>query len=147
MTTTYTAVTANEADVAAFLAYHLDTINIWSLPAKLWAARQDGMLVAVLMLKTRPYLSLDLVVANPATRPFMRIMKLYLLAETWLRANNVPMVSVSILNTNAHFQSLARRLGYQKIGEESDANGNVVETIYGKPLTAPASLALHAEVQ
>jgi hypothetical protein len=98
----------------------------------MWVAKDETGIVALLMLKTVPYLSLDMIVAHPDSRPFMRIIKLWRMAEAWLKAQKVPMVAVSVFNTLQHYQSILRRMGFEKIGEEADDDGNAIETIYGK---------------
>lgn len=131
---TYTEVSADDRDVALFITQHLDSVNLYKLPVKMWAAREGDTIIAVMMLKTDPYPSLDLIVANPKSRPFMRIFKLLRVAEAWLRAQHVPMIALSIKTTRVHFQSLVRRLGYKEIGTELDEHGTVVETIFGRAL-------------
>ena len=133
--TTYTEVGPDDRETLAFLCEHaIGNVNLYHLPVKMWVAKDSTGIVALLMLNTIPYLSLDLITAHPETRPFMRIIKLWRMAESWLKAQNAPMVAVSIHNTLQHYQMLLRRLGFVKIGEESDKDGNVVETIYGKTL-------------
>lgn len=137
-TTTYSDVTAMDTDVAAFIVEHRYAINLLAMPLKMWVARQGGRVVGVLLLNPTPYLALDLVLADRTQRPFMRIIKLWRLAERWLVANNVPIVCVSIHDQQAHFQSLVRRLGFVEVGEEPNLYGERVETIFAKtfPVTA-----------
>jgi hypothetical protein len=140
MATEYSEVTPMDRDVAAFVAARPWALNLWKLPVKMWVARENNEetkcneIVAVLMLNTHPYLALDLVAANPAARPFMRIMRLWLMAEDWLKMIGAPIVCVTINDTNAHYQSIIRRLGFEKSGIETDKNGNQVETIFTKQL-------------
>lgn len=132
--TTYTEVIAADRDVAAFIASHLDSVNILKLPLKMWVARQDNAIVAVMMLKVDPYPSLDLILANPKSRPFMRVLRLWQMAEKWLREHGVPIICASIHNSLQHYQSLVRRFGFEQIGEEVDTAGNAVETVYARRL-------------
>ena len=143
--TTYTDVTADDQETLAFLCAHaIGNVNLYHLPVKMWVAKDETGIVALLMLKTVPYLSLDLIVAHPETRPFMRILRLWQTAEKWLKAQNVPMVATSVFNTLQHYQSLLRRMGWVKIGEELDDNGTAVETIYGKTFQPEATERLSA---
>jgi hypothetical protein len=138
--TEYAEVTGEDRDVAAFVAAHSQDINLFRLPVKMWVAREDDdetackEIVAVLMLSTYPYLCLDLIVRKPETRPFMRIMRLWLMAEDWLKFIGAPAVAVSILDTNPYYQCIIRRLGFEPSGVEYDANGNAVETVFVKQL-------------
>lgn len=129
--TTYNEVTGADTDVAVFLAHRLDIINIWRLPLKAWVARQDGEIVAVLAFTNVDYPAIHFMVANPATRPFMRLIKLWLMAYEWCKSIKLPLVCAPVYNHLRHFQSIIRRLGFRKIGEERDANNQVVEVIYG----------------
>jgi hypothetical protein len=133
-TSTYSEVTASDRDVALFLAASPHAVNFYALPVKAWVARENGRMVAILMLKTQPYLSLDLVRVDEASRPFMRILKLYRMAEAWLKERKVPIVAVAIRDDSRHFQSLVRRFGFVPIGASQDDDGNQVETIFGKVL-------------
>lgn len=144
--TAYAEVLGTDTDVAAFVAAHPYDLNLYRLPVKMWVARQGGShnIVAVLMLKVDPYVSVDLIVAEPKTRPFMRIVKLWRMAEAWLKERNVPICCVSIHNSQVHFQSLVRRLGFEKIGDEENIYGQPVETIFAKSLNGgPIDLSLH----
>src|SRR5262245_40638540 len=88
--TTYSELAATDTDVAAFLAARADR---WlPFPTQMWVAREDGRIVALLMLSTFQYVALHLVCAPTAKRPFMRIYKLLRLAEGWLAANRIPIV-------------------------------------------------------
>ena len=128
--TTYGEVGAADRDVAAFLASQLHVLNIWSLPKMAWVARDEGAIVAVLVLTNVDYPTLHLFLANPATRPFMRIMKLWAMAKAWLRSHDIPAVCAPVYAHLRHYQSLLRRAGWRRCGEESDANGNVLEVLY-----------------
>lgn len=132
--TTYTEA-AGERDVAAFLAARANQLNLWKLPLKVWVARQGDEIVAALTLNSLDYLSISLIVGDPTQRPFMRIVKLWRMADRWLREHGVPVVCAPVRNTDPHFQSLLRRLGFVKVGVETDADGNEVETIYAKSYT------------
>lgn len=133
--TTYSEVGA-EKDVAVFLARQLHVLNIWSLPKMAWVAREDGAIVAVLVLTCVEFPTLHLFLAEPAARPFMRIMKLWGLAKTWLRAHDIPAVCAPVYTHLRHYQSLLRRAGWYRCGEESDENGNVLEVIYAYKVAA-----------
>lgn len=132
--TTYTEV-GEERDVAAFLARQLHVLNIWSLPKTAWVARQDGEIVAVLALTCVEYPALHFFIAKPGDRPFMRLLKLWRLAQTWLRAHRVPVICAPVFAHLRHYQSLLRRAGWERWGEVSDADGNVVEVIYAYTFT------------
>lgn len=129
--TTYSEA-AGERDVAAFLAARADQLNLWKLPIKVWVARQGGAIVAALTLNAGDYLSVTLISADPAQRAFMRFARLWKLASTWLAANAVPIVCAPVRNTDRHFQSILRRLGFTKVGVEKSDAGEEVETIYAK---------------
>lgn len=135
--TTYAEAGA-EKDVAVFLAQQLHVLNIWSLPKAAWVAREDGEIVAVLVLTCVEYPALHVFLARADARPFMRIMKLWRLAQAWLRANDVPAIFAPVYAHLRHFQSLMRRLGWKRCGEESDANGNVLEVIYAYRFGEPS---------
>jgi hypothetical protein len=134
--TVYAEVTPTDTDVAVFLCDHLADINVWNLPVKMWVARQDGAIVALMMLHSRPAVYLDLILAHPEQRPFMRILRLWQMAQRWLDALGVPLVCVTIRNELVHYQSLVRRVGFEPVGVQCDANGTEVETIYGRRLAA-----------
>jgi hypothetical protein len=140
MATEYSEVTPKDRDVAAFVAARPWELNLWKLPAKLWVARENNEethcneIIAVLMLNTHPYLAIDLIVADKVKRPFMRIMRLYLMAEDWLKMIGAKIVCIAIRDTDVHFQSLIKRLGYEKAGVESDNDGNQIETVFAKRL-------------
>ena len=133
--TEYAEAGASDVDIALYIAKNPQCVNVLCLPVKIWAARQNNELVALLLLKTVPYISLDLYIVRPETRPFMRMFKLLRTAETWLQHCNVPMVCIAIHNSNRHFQALVRRLGYTEIGNELDENGIENTTIYAKYFT------------
>jgi hypothetical protein len=149
--TEYSEVTPKDRDVAAFVAARPWELNLWKLPAKMWVARENNEntkcneIIAVLMLNTHPYLAIDLIVANKPARPFMRIMRLYLMAEDWLKMINAPIVCIAIRDTDAHFQSIVRRLGFVKEGIEVDKNGNQIETVFAKRLRYTEQAPLAAE--
>jgi len=130
--TKYTEVTPDDSDVFAFLCLHVGSINLLHLPIKMWVARQDDKIIALLMLKTVPYTSLDLIVADPTARPFMRIIKLWRIAEAWLKSHNVPIICISIRDDSAHFQSLIRRLGFTVIAAYGKQDDCADETIFAK---------------
>ena len=140
---TYSEVSAEDRDVAAFMVAHLNDMSIWRLPVCMWVARDgEGNIVAVLALNCVTYPTLDLTLADPSARPFMRILKLWHMAEAWLQARGVPLIACSIRDSQAHFQSLVRRYGFVKIGVEKDHDGNQVETIFGKQLITDAAAPL-----
>jgi hypothetical protein len=143
--TEYFEARAADTDVAIFVASHVDQINIWALPHKIWAAREDGKIVALLTLSTFPYVAIDLIVGDPSTRPFMRILRLWRVAEQWLSEHKVPVVCAPIKEHMLHFQSLVRRLGFIPGGEEIDEDGTVLETIFMKKITPSAEpgMAVH----
>ena len=141
MFTTYHEVTADDRDVAAFIASRPLSINLLALPAKMWVARYGPRIVAVMMLNTAPYLSIDVEQADRSTRSFVRLYKLYQMVEAWLRIHEIPAVCITITNTDAHFQSIIRRLGYVKAGVEVDDNGNEIETVFMKTLTSARKVA------
>lgn len=141
MFTTYHEVTADDRDVAAFIASRPLSINLLSLPAKMWVARYGPRIVAVMMLNTTPYLSIDVEQADRSTRSFVRLYKLYRLVETWLRIHEIPAVCITVTNTDAHFQSIVRRLGYVKAGVEVDDNGNEIETVFMKNFSTVRKVA------
>ncbi len=141
METVYSEVSADDRDVAAFVVQHLQLLDLTHLPVKMWVARLGSRIEAVLMLTTHPFPSLDMVVANKKARPFMRIMRLWLLAEEWLNSVGVPIIAISINNTDSHFQSLARRFGFEKIGTVTDnKTGYETETLFGKKLKTQSQL-------
>jgi hypothetical protein len=133
--TEYFEVRPQDTDVGAFLASHVNQINIWALPSKIWAAREDGKIVALLTLTTFPYVAIDLIIGDPASRPFMRILRLWRVAEQWLSEQRVPAVCAPIKEYMLHFQTLVKRLGFVPGGEELDEDGNVIETIFIKKIT------------
>lgn len=135
--TSYAEVTAADRDVAAFLATQLHVLNIWRLPRAAWVARQDGAIVAVLVLTNVDYPAIHLLLPPGSARPFMRIVKLWRLAKAWLASHNVPVVAAPVYVQLRHFQSLLRRLGFVKAGEESDENGTVLEVIYAYTFKEP----------
>jgi len=144
--TDYAEVTDTDTDVATFITQHLDSVNLYHLPIKMWVARHDGTIIALLMLKTDPYVSIDLIVADPDSRPFMRILRLWQIAEVWLIEHNVPIVATSIHNSRAHFQDLVKRAGFEVVGSEADNDGKIVETIFAKALhkaKLPLSKTVH----
>lgn len=128
--TSYSEVGAEDRDVAIFLATQLQTINVWRLPLKTWVARQEGKIIAALVLTCVDYPAVHLLIADPTSRPFMRAAKLWKLAALWMRSIDMPMVCAPIFATLHHFQSLARKLGFVHIGDSFDDNGNPIETIY-----------------
>ena len=130
--TEYAEAGASDVDIALYIANNPQCVNVLCLPVKIWAARQNSELVALLLLKTAPYISLDLFVVRPETHPFMRMFKLLHKAEEWLQNHAVPMVCIAIHNSNRHFQALVRRLGYAECGNEIDENGIENTTIYAK---------------
>jgi hypothetical protein len=132
--TVYADVTRDDVDVAAFVAAHPHTINLRALPVKMWVARQGGAIVAVLMLSTVPYVCLDLILADPASRPFFRIINLWFMAEDWLKSRRVPIICIAIHNSLAHYQSLVRRFGFEKVGVEPNGLDEPVETVFAKRL-------------
>lgn len=133
--TTYDEVTAAMPDVAVFLAKNIHAINIWRLPLKAWVARQDGEIVAVLTFTNVVYPALHFILAEPKSRPFMRLLKLWLMAREWFLANSFPMIAAPVFNYLHHYRHMMERFGFTKIGEESDMDGNIVETIYGYDFT------------
>jgi hypothetical protein len=135
MMTTYTEATVDDRDVAAFLAAHPYDLNLFELPCKLWVARDGATIVAVLMLKTTPYVALDLIRNEAISRPFMRVWKLWKVAEAWLRANKVPIICASIPDHLTHYQSLVARAGFEIIGVHPNSEGIPVETIFAKALS------------
>lgn len=128
--TTYSEVGPDDTEVAAFLASQLHILNIWRLPLKAFVAKQDGKPIAVMAITCVQYPAIHLLVVDPATRPFMRITKLWYLARDWMRSINMPMICAPVFAHLHHFQFLVRKLGFEKIGEEMDENGNTVENIY-----------------
>jgi len=128
--TTYTEVGPDDRDVALFLVNHLQRINIWRLPLKAWVARQDGEIVVVLTFENVTYPAIHIITNDKFPRPFMRVIKLWRIAEAWFRAAGMPMVAAPVFNHLYHFQSLLRRFGFTKIGEEYE-DGHPVETVYG----------------
>lgn len=131
--TTYAEVTAEDHDVAAFLAAQIHVLNIWRLPRAAWVARQDGAIIAVLVLTNVDYPAIHLFKRDPDERPFMRIVKLWRLAKAWLIEHRIPIVVAPIHPHLHHFGSLLRRLGFTKAGVESDDDG-VREIIYAYTL-------------
>jgi hypothetical protein len=129
--TTYAEVGPEDHDVAVFLVQHLQFINIWRLPLKAWVAREDGRIVAVMTFDNITYPAIHVIVADPDSRPFMRIAKLWLMAYQWFKDIQVPLICAPVFNHLHHFQSLVRRLGFRKIGVETNDAGVEVETIYG----------------
>lgn len=133
--TSYEEVQPTDRAVAQFIAARAPQIfNVYHPPIQYWVARRDGEIVALLALSVEPYLSLDLVRADPRSRPFMVILKLWKLAEAWLRARNVPAIAVTILDTSLHFQDLVKRMGFEPCGVETNTAGEPVETIFIKQL-------------
>lgn len=132
MATTYCEVGNDDMDAAAFIAAHPYELNLFNLPVKAWVAREDGNIVAVLMLRKPAHL--DAIVADPDARPFMRLLKLYRIAEAWLKAAGVPIICVEINDTRRHFQSLMKRIGFEKIGANDNVFGVPVETVFAKTL-------------
>lgn len=134
--TRYAEVGGEDHDVAAFVAAHPLSINLRALPVKMWVAREGTTIVAVLMLNTHPYICLDLVLADPTARPFMRILRLWIMAEDWLKQQGVPIVCVTIHNSLMHYQSIIRRLGFEQVGVEPNGLDPPVETIFAKRFRA-----------
>ncbi len=145
--TVYSAVSGADVDVAAFMAARVNDMNVWKLPLQMWVARDASGIVAVLALNCIDFPTLDLTLADPTTRPFMRILKLWHLAEAWLVERGVPLIACSIRDSQAHFQSLVRRYGFVKIGVEYDDDGNQVETILGKQLAIEGAALQEGMVQ
>lgn len=120
----------SDRDVAVFLAQQLHVINIWKLPLAAWVAREDGKIVAILALTNVDYPAIHLFKASPNARVFMRIFKLWEMAKGWMIARNFPVVAAPVAPHLYHFQSILRKLGFEKVGVEKDTVGNVVEVIY-----------------
>lgn len=132
--TTYAEVTADDRDVAVYLAAQLHVLNIWRLPRAAWVARDNDEIIAVLVLTNVDYPALHLFLPHPETRPFIRILRLWELAKTWLRAHAIPVVAAPVFAHLRHFQSLLRRVGFRLVGQETDAAGNVIEVVYAYTL-------------
>jgi hypothetical protein len=129
--TTYSEVTADDKDVAIYLATRIDVVNIWRLPLKAWVARQDGKIVAVMIFDNVTYPAIHILVPDPNSRPFMRIVKLWLIAYKYFKSIKMPIICAPVPTHLHHFKSLVRRLGFREVGEERDDNNVVVEIIYG----------------
>lgn len=138
--TTYAEVGPDDRDVALFLVYHLNRINIWRLPLKAWVARRNGEILAVLTFDNITYPAIHIIL-QPRTRPIVAILKLWYLARDWFTAIGMPMVCAPVFTYLHHFQSLLRRVGFVKVGEERDKNNRVCEIIYGYYFKEP----VHAE--
>ena len=134
--TTYAEVGPDDRDVALFLVHNLHRINIWRLPLKAWVARRDETILAVLTFDHVTYPAIHVITA-PDTRPFVAILKLWYMAKDWFEAIGMPLICAPVFTTLHHFQSLLRRLGFVEIGEETNAAGKKVETIYGYYLKEP----------
>jgi hypothetical protein len=134
--TTYHEVEPTDRSVVAFLCAQLGRLDVYNLPKKAWVARRDEDIIAVLTFRPSPVPSIDLFVADPLARPFMRIMKLWRVARQWLDAHNVPLVCASVKNCDVHWQELLQRIGFEPVGEEFNADGEAVETIFGRKLAA-----------
>jgi hypothetical protein len=128
--TTYTEVGPDDHDVALFLVHHLNRINIWRLPLKAWVARQDDEIVAVLTFENVTYPAIHFILNEKFPRPFVRVMKLWLMAYGWFEEIGIPLVCAPVFDHLRHFQALIRKLGFRRVGVETTTTGAVVETIY-----------------
>lgn len=133
--TTYSEVGPTDSDVALFLATQLQVINIWSLPLKAWVARQDGEIVVVLIFTNVQYPAIHFCKRDPDSRPFMRLIKLWLMAYEYFKSIKLPIVCAPVFVHLHHYQSILRRLGFTKAGEEKNPDGSVAEVIYGYDFT------------
>lgn len=143
--TTYAEVTEADRDVALFLVNNINRINIWRLPLKAWVARRDEKITAVLTFDNITYPSIHVIVAPDAGRPFVALLKLWYMALEWFASIDMPMICAPVFIHLHHFQSLLRRLGFVKVGEERDDDNRVTEIIYAYYLKgAPSEDSLRA---
>ena len=113
MGTAYSEVTSADRDVVAFIAAHLYGPTLVRLGIKrAWVAREGGVIVGVLVLRTVPFTALNYLPADPDARTFMRLFKLYRMATKWLVENGVKAVAAEVHDSLPHFQLLLRRLGF-----------------------------------